>query len=101
MLLAAVVETSSRVAGTTKRLEKIELLAKLLRQLQPEEIEIVAAFLGGRTRQGRIGIGYESSFRRRLLRKRYVRTNYRSGGLRSRVHRLLRRFGWFGESAIH
>ncbi len=58
MLLAAVVETSSRVAGTTKRLEKIDLLAKLLRQLQPEEIEIVAAFLGGRTRQGRIGIGY-------------------------------------------
>ncbi len=58
MLLAAVVETSNRVAGTSKRLEKIELLAKLLRQLQPEEIEIVAAFLGGRTRQGRIGIGY-------------------------------------------
>src|SRR5260370_3801532 len=58
MLLAAVVETSNRVAGTTKRLEKIDLLAKLLRQLQPEEIEIVAAFLGGRTRQGRIGIGY-------------------------------------------
>ena len=58
MLLAAVVETSSLVAGTTKRLEKIELLAKLLRQLLPEEVEIVAAFLGGRTRQGRIGIGY-------------------------------------------
>ncbi|HEY6391466.1 MAG TPA: ATP-dependent DNA ligase [Bryobacteraceae bacterium] len=58
MLLAAVVETSNRVAGTTKRLEKIDLLSKLLRQLQPEEIEIVAAFLGGRTRQGRIGIGY-------------------------------------------
>src|SRR6266853_1353703 len=58
MLLAAVVETSSRVAATTKRLEKIDLLTKLLRQLQPEEVEIVAAFLGGRTRQGRIGIGY-------------------------------------------
>jgi DNA ligase 1 len=58
MLLAAVVETSSRVAATSKRLEKIDLLAKLLRQLQPEEMEIVAAFLGGRTRQGRIGIGY-------------------------------------------
>jgi len=58
MLLAEVVETSSRVAATTKRLEKIDLLATLLRQLQPEEIEIVAAFLGGRTRQGRIGVGY-------------------------------------------
>src|SRR5260370_2285871 len=60
MLLAAVVETSNRVAGTSKRLEKIDLLAKLLRQLQPEEVEIVAAFLGGRTRQGRIGIGYSA-----------------------------------------
>jgi DNA ligase-1 len=39
-------------------LEKIDLLAALLRQLHPEEIEIVVAFLAGQTRQGRIGIGY-------------------------------------------
>src|SRR5260370_40483094 len=58
MLLAAVGATSSGVAGPSTRLEKIELLANLLRQLQREVIEIVAAFLGGRTRQGRIGIGY-------------------------------------------
>jgi ATP-dependent DNA ligase I len=60
MLLAAVVETSRRVAETTKRLEKVDLLARLLKQLQPEEVEIVVAFLTGRTRQGRIGIGYGS-----------------------------------------
>src|SRR5260370_24240064 len=58
MLLADVVETSRRVAETSRRLEKIDLLATLLRQLHPEEIEIVVAFLAGQTRQGRIGIGY-------------------------------------------
>ncbi len=58
MLLANVVETSQRVAETTKRLEKIDLLAKLLKQLRPEEIETVVAFLSGAARQGRIGVGY-------------------------------------------
>ncbi len=58
MLLSSVVDTSRRVADTTKRLEKIDLLARLLRQLSPQEIEIVVPFLSGQTRQGRIGIGY-------------------------------------------
>ena len=58
MLLASVVETSRRVADTSKRLEKIDLLARLIRQLRPEEIEIVVLFLSGQIRQGRIGIGY-------------------------------------------
>ena len=58
MLLAHVVETSRRVAETSKRLEKIALLATLLRQLDPEEVEMVVAFLSGSTRQGRIGIGW-------------------------------------------
>lgn len=60
MLLAAVVETSRRITGTSKRLEKTALLADLLRQLRPEEIDIVVAFLAGRTRQGKIGIGYRT-----------------------------------------
>jgi DNA ligase-1 len=58
MLLANVVETSRRIAETTKRLEKVNLLAGLLKQLHGEEIEIGVAFLSGSTRQGRIGIGY-------------------------------------------
>ena len=37
MRLAAVVETSRRVTETTKRLEKVDLLARLLKQLQLEE----------------------------------------------------------------
>ncbi len=60
MLLAAVVEASRRVTETSRRLEKIDLLAELLRQLHPGEIEIVVAYLAGQTRQGRIGIGYAS-----------------------------------------
>jgi DNA ligase-1 len=58
MLFSRVVETSQRVADTSKRLEKVELRAALLAQLEPEEVEIVVAFLSGATRQGRIGIGY-------------------------------------------
>ena len=60
MLFASVAETSRRVAGTSKRLEKVDLLAQHLRALQPEEVEIVAAFLSGNTLQGRTGIGYGS-----------------------------------------
>jgi DNA ligase-1 len=58
MLLARVVETSGRVAETARRLEKIELLSALLRQLEGEEIETAVAFLCGSTRQERIGVGY-------------------------------------------
>ena len=58
MLLADVVETSGRIAETTKRLEKVGLLAGLLRQLRGEEVEVGVAFLSGNTRQGRMGVGY-------------------------------------------
>jgi DNA ligase-1 len=58
MLLAHVVETSQRIAETTKRLAKIDLLAALLRELRGDEIDVVVAFLSGRTRHGRIGVGY-------------------------------------------
>ncbi len=58
MLFAKLVETSGRVAKTSKRLEKTDLLSTLLRQLQPNEVEIAVAYLSGATRQGRIGIGY-------------------------------------------
>ncbi|MCU1339582.1 MAG: ATP-dependent ligase [Bryobacterales bacterium] len=60
MQLSRVVATSGRVAATTKRLEKIGLIATLLEQLQPEEVEIAVSFLSGGTRQGRVGIGYST-----------------------------------------
>ena len=58
MLLARVVETSERVAATSRRLEKIGLLAALLPQLKGDESEIAIAFLCGYTRQGRLGAGH-------------------------------------------
>jgi DNA ligase 1 len=60
MLLAEIVEASRRITETSKRLEKIALLADLLRRLRPDEIEIVVAYLSGRMRQGRIGAGYRT-----------------------------------------
>jgi DNA ligase-1 len=60
MLLENVVETSRRITETSKRLAKIDLVAALLRQLEPEEVEIATAFLSGGARQGRIGIGYSA-----------------------------------------
>lgn len=58
MLLLQLVETSRAISSTSKRLQKTDLLAALLKQLQPEEVETAVAFLSGATRQGRIGVGY-------------------------------------------
>jgi len=56
--LSELVHDSQAVAATNSRLEKIRRLADLLTRVSAEEIEIAVAFLSGRTRQGRIGIGY-------------------------------------------
>ncbi len=58
MLLRDVVATSQRVGETARRLEKVDLLAALLKRLAGDEVGTVVAFLSGSTRQGRIGIGY-------------------------------------------
>ncbi|MPZ16755.1 MAG: ATP-dependent DNA ligase [Luteitalea sp.] len=58
MLLADVMQASARVAATRARSEKIAHLADLLRRLLPEEIDIAVAYLSGRLRQGRIGLGW-------------------------------------------
>ncbi|MEO8126228.1 MAG: ATP-dependent DNA ligase, partial [Bryobacteraceae bacterium] len=60
MLFSRLVETSNQVAATTKRLEKIGLIASLLNQLQPDEVETAVSLLSGNLRQGRIGIGYST-----------------------------------------
>lgn len=60
MLFAELVEVSRQVAETSRRTEKTERLAGLLRRLTPEEIETAVAFLAGAARQGRIGIGYST-----------------------------------------
>ena len=59
MLFQDLVQTSGRVAETSGRLAKVELLAALLRRAAPAEIATAIAFLSGATpRQGRIGVGY-------------------------------------------
>src|SRR5437867_12215198 len=58
MLLQQLVRTSLLVADTSSRLAKIELLAALLRQAAPEEIEIVIAYLSGSVRQPKLGVGW-------------------------------------------
>ena len=57
MLLADLAETSHRVAGTSRRLQKVGTLADCLRRLAPEEVEIAVAFLCGETRHSKLGVG--------------------------------------------
>ncbi|MDO8149472.1 ATP-dependent DNA ligase [Isoptericola sp. b515] len=71
MLLDELVRTHAAVAATRSRLRKRELLAAALRDAAPppatapegddaDEIEIVAAYLSGRPRQRRTGIGWRT-----------------------------------------
>jgi DNA ligase-1 len=67
MLLSELVQTSIAVSRASGRLAKIGLLADLLRQLAPDEIEIAVGMLSGEPRQGRIGIGYATVWAARDL----------------------------------
>ena len=58
MRLAELVDTSAAITATPARLEKLARLADLLRRAEREEVPIVVAWLSGRLRQGRIGIGW-------------------------------------------
>ncbi|HZW76028.1 MAG TPA: ATP-dependent DNA ligase, partial [Caldimonas sp.] len=61
-LLADVVSTSKQVADTSSRSRKVALLAELLRTVKPDETAVVAGFLSGVPRQGRVGVGYATMF---------------------------------------
>ena len=58
MLLSALVSTSNQVAATSGRLAKIQLLADLLKQAGPDEVELAIAYLSGTVRQSKIGVGW-------------------------------------------
>ncbi|MDQ3811085.1 MAG: ATP-dependent DNA ligase [Chloroflexota bacterium] len=60
MLLSEIVATSSAVAATAARGQKVSLLAAGLRRLQPDEAAVGVAFLSGQLRQRQIGVGYAS-----------------------------------------
>jgi len=58
MLLESLVQTSAAVAATSGRLAKIKLLADLLKQAKPDEIELAIAYLSGTIRQSKAGVGW-------------------------------------------
>jgi DNA ligase-1 len=58
VLLNQLVQTSDKVASTSGRLAKIKLLAELLKQAAPDEIETVIAYLSGTIRQAKVGVGW-------------------------------------------
>jgi DNA ligase-1 len=61
MRFADLIAVSDAVASASGRLQKIDHLARLLRQLaaeSPADVETATALLSGTPRQGRIGLGY-------------------------------------------
>lgn len=58
MLLARLVSTSSAVAATAARREKVALLVETLSSADADEVALVVAMLAGEPRQGRIGVGW-------------------------------------------
>jgi DNA ligase-1 len=60
MRLIDLVLTSTAVAETSGRLEKVSRLAALLKQLAPDEVAIAIGFFTGWPRQGRLGAGWSS-----------------------------------------
>jgi DNA ligase 1 len=61
-LLADVVTASRGVTETSSRSAKVQILAELLRRLDPSEVGIAVGFLAGAPRQGRVGIGYSTIY---------------------------------------
>ena len=60
MLLADVAATSSAVSATRSRLAKRAVLVELLRRTGPDDVPVVARYLGGELRQRRTGLGWRS-----------------------------------------
>lgn len=60
MQLSELVSLVARVRATTRKGEKVALIAELLRQARGREIELAALYLTGSLPQGRIGIGWRS-----------------------------------------
>lgn len=58
MLLADLVDASSRVGATRARKVKVAALADLLGRAGPDDAGPAAAFLAGQLRQGRVGVGW-------------------------------------------
>ena len=60
MELRRLVELAGRVRSTSKKTEKVALIAALLRETQGRDAELVALYLCGTLPQGRIGVGWST-----------------------------------------
>ena len=60
MELGRLVELVERVRATSRKLEKIALIAEFLRQTSGKETELAALYLTGALPQGRIGVGWRT-----------------------------------------
>lgn len=60
MLLAELAATSRELSETSSRLRKVELIAAVLRDAEPEEVLATMSFLAGELRQRRTGVGWAS-----------------------------------------
>jgi DNA ligase-1 len=58
MPLARLVELVDKIRATTKKTEKVALLAEFLRHTHGRETELAAYYLAGTLPQGRIGVGW-------------------------------------------
>ena len=58
MQLAEIVATSTQIAGTRSRREKIERLADCIRRLPSRLVAVGVAYLAGDLPQGKLGVGY-------------------------------------------
>ncbi len=58
LLFDELAAASERAASTSKRTDKVAAFAQALRSVAPDEVEPAVAFLVGRTRVGRIGVGW-------------------------------------------
>src|SRR4051794_13577513 len=60
MRLAVLAATSAELASTSSRLRKVELMAQVLRDAEPDEVLATVAYLSGELRQRRTGVGWAS-----------------------------------------
>jgi DNA ligase-1 len=59
-LLADLVAASDAVAATSKRTEKVAVLAALLAELEPDEVDLAVGMLTGAPRQRRTGVAWRT-----------------------------------------
>ncbi|MCX3061200.1 ATP-dependent DNA ligase [Streptomyces beihaiensis] len=58
MLLSRLAQVSQDVAAASARSRKVELLAELFRDTEPQDVAVVIPYLAGRLPQGRLGVGW-------------------------------------------